>query len=104
MKGLSPLSAGGVTLGITPRQREVLVCIARLFERLGRAPSFPELRDEAGYRSTSRAQEIAVAMARRGWLDHVPARKRSIRLTGAAVSLLASMGVTAPAFARSTEA
>ncbi|MCP4804652.1 MAG: transcriptional repressor LexA [Proteobacteria bacterium] len=68
---------------LAPRQQEILEYIAAAIDQRGVAPSFREIGDALGIRSTNGVADHIKALERKGWIERVGGRgrARSIRLT-----------------------
>jgi len=72
-------------VGLTPKQRELLTFIEqRVAESGGVPPSFVEMRDAVGLRSTSGVARLLNALEERGHVRRLFNKPRAIRLTAAA--------------------
>jgi len=72
---------------LAPRQQEILDYIASSINQRGIAPSFREIGDALGIRSTNGVADHIKALERKGYIDRVGGRgrARSIRLTSKAM-------------------
>ncbi len=68
---------------LAPRQREILEFIAATVDQKGVAPSFREIGDALGIRSTNGVADHVKALERKGYVERVGGRgrARSLRLT-----------------------
>ncbi len=74
--------------GLTRRQAEALVIIRRCAARDGFAPTIRELGAELGLKSPEGVSRILHDLRRRGHVDWLPGKARSLRLTaGASIGL-----------------
>lgn len=67
-------------MGLTAKQRELYDFIAATIAEKGFAPTFAEMRDAIGSRSTSRVSELVNALEERGYIRRLRARVRAIDL------------------------
>lgn len=68
---------------LAPRQREILEYIATVMDQRGIAPTYREIGDALGIRSTNGVSDHVKALVKKGYLDRPtdPGSARSIRLT-----------------------
>lgn len=73
---------------MTPQQSKVLVNISKFWDEKGHAPSYRDLMDVLNYKSTMVVNRHVVALAERGFINHIPRKQRSVELTPKGVSYI----------------
>lgn len=71
-------------LGLTRVQADALAFISSYLQFPGYSPSYHEIKDAVGLKSTSGAHRVVVHLEERGHIVRHPGRSRSISLRGAA--------------------
>ena len=66
--------------GMTRRQSEAYAFIRCFNDQQGYSPSFQQIATAVGLSSKSRVSDIVVQLERRGWLQRLPRRSRSLSI------------------------
>ena len=69
-----------MSLGLTPRQADLLRIIRVYIDEHGYSPSYAELASAMNVHSLSNIHQKVVALQERGHISYIPGRKRSITL------------------------
>ena len=67
---------------LTSQQRAVKDLLIARIARAGYAPSYREIADGIGVRSTAGVHRIIVALEQRGHIERIPGHARAIRIIG----------------------
>lgn len=71
-----PLKVGG----LTKKQRQLLEAVADYIEEHGQSPSYREIMTLIDEAHLSQVYEVVKSLKRRGFIDHSPRSRRSIRI------------------------
>lgn len=69
-----------IQYGLTRSQLDCLCVITELTEATGVSPSYLEIAHEMGYSGKTAVHAMVTILAEKGWIDHLPARARSLRV------------------------
>lgn len=72
------MSNAPIRIGLTKSQREILDGIERHIAQFHQPPSYREIAEMFGFKSTGRVTEVLRALQERGWITFLPGRARSI--------------------------
>lgn len=72
------MSNAPIRIGLTTCQRECLEGIERHIKQHGQPPSYREIANMFGFKSTGRVTELLRGLQERGWITFLPGRAHSI--------------------------
>ncbi|MDD1534591.1 MULTISPECIES: LexA family protein [unclassified Bradyrhizobium] len=72
------MSNAPIRIGLTKCQREMLEGIEAYIAQHNQPPSYREIANMFGFKSTGRVTEVLRALQERGWITFIPGRARSI--------------------------
>lgn len=66
---------------MTPQQSKVLLNISEYWDENGYAPTYRDLMGLLNYKSTMVVNRHVVALAERGFINHIPRKQRSVEIS-----------------------
>ena len=66
---------------MTPQQSRVLLSINDYWDNMGYAPTYRDIMGFLNYKSTMVVNRHVVALAERGFINHIPRKQRSVEVS-----------------------